>query len=363
MAPYDPLTSVDPNGIPIQGESNFPTNEVVSELNPAAYNVDDNTLGQSEYDFNYTTFPNDISNDNIGHYMVININVPVWMNDARQQRTAYGGVRSGIASQTLTEQASKVDALRFGNANDIGGGGNFTGIVSDTAGGDVREFLAIPRFTRRIKESIALFMPTPVIYNTQNDYQEISLSALGTGLAAQLGGIVGGFVGAARGGGAGGEAGANIGTALGSAGGNLIRNGAMLARYPINPRVEVLFSRTSLRQFVFEFLFAPRNERESQSMERIIRTLRYHSVPEIDPTFFGATFIPPAEFDVTFFHRGVENTRIPRINTCVMDRIEVDYAPQGEYATFKNGHPVAARLSLGLREVEILHKRRVLQGF
>lgn len=312
-----------------------------------AFDVNDNTLGQSEYNFTFTTFPDDISNDYIGHYMVININVPVLLTDSRKARTAYGPSTNrtvNIATQTLTDQASKVDALRFGNAENIGGVTNFGS-----------EPLVVPRFTRRIKESIALYMPTPLVFNTINDYQDISLSSFGSGLLSQVGGLVGGRIG--------GEAGATAGAGIGDTIARGASQAAGLARFPINPRVEVIFSKTALRQFVFEFLFAPRNEKESLNMERIIRTLRYHSVPEIDPATLGWTFIPPAELDITFFHQGRENRKIPRINTCVVDRIEVDYAPQGEYATFSNGHPVAARLSLGLREVELLHKRRILQGF
>jgi hypothetical protein len=51
------------------------------------------------------------------------------------------------------------------------------------------------------------------------------------------------------------------------------------------------------------------------------------------------------------------------MNTCVLDQIEVDFAPTGTYSTFSSGHPVMARLSMGVREIEPLHKRRVIQGF
>ena len=194
-------------------------------------------------------------------------------------------------------------------------------------------------------------MPNPIVFNSQNDYQEISLTSLGGQLATTVAGIGTTFTRQTALG--------NIINGAGQAAGQVSR----LAGFPINPRVEVMFSRTNLRQFVFEFLMAPRNEKESESMKSIIQTLRYHGAPEIDPLTQGFTFIPPAEFDITFFNKGVENTNIPRINTCVLDRIEVDYAPSGTYSTFTNGHPVAARLSLGMREVEIVHKRRVLQGF
>ena len=311
----------------------------------AGFTANDATLGQSQYDFRYRTFPEDLTNDYVGHYMVININVPVFSRQPGTQRSSY------TAGQTLLpSELSKVDALRFGGAVTIPGQNPLVDQLMNTSVAE-REPLAIPRFTRRIAESIAIFMPNPVIFNSQNEYQEISLTALGGQLAATVAGVGTSLTRATTLG--------NIVNSIGGQAGQVSR----LAGFPINPRVEVMFSRTHLRQFVFEFLMAPRNEKESESMKAIIRTLRYHAAPEIDPLTQGFTFIPPAEFDVTFYNKGVENTNIPRINTCVLDRVEVDYAPTGTYSTFTNGHPVAARLSLGMREIEVVHKRRVLQGF
>jgi hypothetical protein len=314
----------------------------LSELDPREN--DDNTLGQSEYDFRYRTFPADIANDYVGHYVVININVPVFGLTGKP-RTSYPQEQD-----ILPDEFSKVDALRFGNAVNVRGLTPITGSRPLES-----EPLAFPRFTRRIKESIAMFMPSPVTYNTINEFQEISLTALAGGLVSSTAGIVASAVG--------GEGAGRLAAGLSDALGNGIGKVSALAGYPINPRVEVMFSKTNLRQFVFEFLMAPRNQQESDYMKAIIRTLRYHAAPELDSVTAGFTYIPPAEFDITFFNKGVENTAIPRINTCVMDRIEVDYAPTGVYSTFSNGHPVAARLSLGMREIEVVHKRRVLQGF
>ena len=48
----------------------------------------------------------------------------------------------------------------------------------------------------------------------------------------------------------------------------------------------------------------------------------------------------------------------------LLEKIDIDYAPaEGKYSTFRNGAPVAVRLSLGFREVEIAHKKRIYQGF
>jgi hypothetical protein len=312
------------------------------------YNISDSSLGQSQYDFRYRVFPADLANDYVGHYMIININVPVFASDGTA-RTAYGGAAFGqnlFPGGARSGEFSKVDTLRFGNAENVGGTSPVTNRNALKA-----EPLAVPRYTRRIKESIAMFMPTPVTFNTINEFQEISLTGMVGGLATGAAALVAGTVF--------GETGASLATGAG----DLLGKASRLSGYPINPRVEVMFSKTNLRQFVFEFLMAPRNEQESENMKAIVRTLRFHSAPELDSTTAGFTWIPPAEFDFTFYNKGVENTNIPRVNTCVLDRIEVDYAPQGVYSTFSNGHPVAARLSLGVREIEVVHKRRVLQGF
>jgi hypothetical protein len=95
--------------------------------------------------------------------------------------------------------------------------------------------------------------------------------------------------------------------------------------------------------------------------------LRFHGAPEINNgaggVGVGLTWIPPAEFDITFFNKGVENFALPRINTCVLEGIDIDYSPHNKYATFRNGHPVAVTMVLYFREVEVAHKARIAKGF
>lgn len=330
---------------------------IVDELKSAGINfnrsLNDSTFGMdsNDYNFDYKVFPEDLTSDNTGHYMVININVPVNISD--ESRSAFQGAEFGT-SLTSKAEYSKVDTLRFGNLPPIPGAKNPV----------QREALAIRRGTRRIKESIALFMPSSLVYSSQNKYEEISMTAIAgnVGKAGMQGGA-GLVVGAISKTYADSLKRGAAGKSTSSATGNPLGTVSSIAGYPINPRVEVLYSTTPQREFVFEILLAPRSETESIAAEQIIKALRYHAAPEIDSLFFGFTFIPPAEFDITFFNKGVENNHIPRINTCVLERIEVDYAPTGVYATFTNGYPVATRLSLGFREIEIIHKERILRGF
>lgn len=321
-------------------------------------------LEQSKYNFRYRAFPDDIGASYNGHYMVINVNVPVETNMA--PRGAYGEVQN-LSTPLNPPQLSTVDKLRFvrnvNGVNTISVGGQQLNVpnIANAA----RGAFGIPRWTRRIEESIALFMPNALTFSQYNAYEDVSLTAIGAGVG--IGGLRSLTTFTQRAGVA------AIGGILGVAG-NVVGRAAQISGSPINPTIEVLFSTTPQREFTFEFLMAPRTESESYTIDAIVKTLRFHAAPEVtnSATILGAPistgnvnlfYIPPAEFDISFYKDGVENTKIPRINTCVLKAIEVDYAPQGPYATFSNGFPVATRLSLVFKEVEPLHKRRILEGF
>lgn len=329
---------------------------------------------QSAYDFNYRIFPEDLGQEDMSHYMVININVQTKSSGSTIPK---GNLPTGTI---LGNELSKVDQLRRGGngrltlpdynfsqsalgqaLNDynffentaLGQGLSqlFSGYnFSETALGKLWASLpegpnGLPpdRKTTRIKESIALHMPNGgLVYTEENKYEEVSMTAVITGAIATAGSLFGA--------------------------GSLVNNTASAAKrigqiagYPINPAVEVLFAARPQRQWMFEVFMLPRSETEVNTVREIIRTLRYHAAPEIIGN--GFFFSPPAEFDITFFQAGKENKNLPRINTCVLDRIDVDYSPEQAYSTFANGHPIAVRLSLGFREVEILHKQRVFEGF
>lgn len=313
-------------------------------------NASGTDLMQSDYDFRYRVFPNDLGMDNLGHYMVININVPTKgiksLNNGLELRTPAGNFTDKI---TPLNQVSKLDTLRYSRA---------------TANNPYRSrpIISVPRQTRRIAESIALHMPqSGLVYTHNNRYEDISLSgALLYGVGAIASGIWGGGLSSNRTNDYRREIGVgNIG--------RLTNFATKVGGNPINPAIEILFSNTLQRVFRFEFLLAPRNEQESVIVDQIIRTLKFHASPEINDgpggLYRGLTWIPPAEFDITFFNKGVENMKLPRINTCVIQQLDVDYNPTGMYATFRNGHSVAIRLMIEFVELEPVSKIRVSQGF
>ena len=332
-------------GTNIQDEIIDRAGQLPGTLSDIWENVNDSTLGQSKYDFTSRIFPTNL--EQLGHYMVININVP--------NRSTYQSLNGRQIFTRLNDEFSKTDVLRFNldkRFYDANGGTQYQGAINR------------PRFTRRIAESIALWTPQTMQYVQRNDYADISLTnmagrvsqfALNTGL-----GLIGGAIGAVNG--SLGNAIIGIGDVF-AEGAQIAAQGAALVGAPINPKVEYLFRNTPQREFLFDFMFAPENQKDSIAMEQIIKTLRFHAAPEIDAGTYGFTYTPPSEFDITFYHRGQENTKIPRINTCVLTQIDVDYAPSGVWSTFYNGHPSTCRMQLRFMETEVVHKLRVAQGF
>lgn len=355
----------------------YGSNTALSEIQSG---IESFGLFQSDYNFNSRVFPEDLATDYNGHYMVININVPVkGTGSGAVKRTGLDDIPGLTGTLAGTGDYSKVDKLRFGTyglpgrpkikpTNTLlGGNAILNSLGANTILSDgVSELgnIALLSGTRRIVESIAIHMPTPVLYNSQHLYEEVSLTSIGGNIGKLLtSGGVGAIAGLITRSFNASQRNAGRGRALYDSVRGVIGTVGSLTGNPINPRVEVLFTNTPQRQFNFEFLMAPKSENESKVMKSIIEVLRFHAAPELSSLGFIPTFIPPAQFDISFFNKGSENLNIPRINTCVMERIEVDYAPTGMYSTFRNGHPVAARLSMSFRELEILHKARITQGF
>lgn len=135
----------------------------------------------------------------------------------------------------------------------------------------------------------------------------------------------------------------------------------MATNRQLNPMVQVLYRSTNLRQFDFSFLMVPKNEKESQSIENIVRKIRAYAAPE----FISGTVIAPAEFKFKFFnHKMQEAPHLPKIGRCVVTKVTANFAPPGTFTTFRNGYPTSCLLTFSATEVEIIDRTMIQQqGF
>lgn len=149
-------------------------------------------------------------------------------------------------------------------------------------------------------------------------------------------------------------------SAVTSAGGDITSRDALLAanRLAVNPKKEVMFKSFGFRQFTFAYTFAPKSQIESETVNEIIETLRFYSLPEIsDGRLF---YILPAEFEIYFMLGQKDNPNIPRLATCVLQRVGVNYSPAGTgWVSLPNGSPVAINITLEFLELELIDRKRV----
>ena len=358
-----------------------------------------NLVGDRKYDTQLLRYPADLGSSDKGHYMVIHINTqvktqfesnlsgdkptivqnggvpPIYSSIGKVGSGAVDliGITDKISGGALTNVATKAGTLiekldTFGIRNGLGQiGSNVTGNRSAS------EILSSgARTIQRTTETIALYMPDTLNFTYNQQYDSTSLTgdlaaAISAGASA---------VDALKAGGATVDGAVGVGSNLTPfimnavaqrSGSGLLRAGfAAITGTVQNPMLEMLYSSPSFRSFRFDFMFYPRDEKEAEEVQKILDSLRFHQAPEIASEGSGFFLIPPSEFDIKFYYNGKENVNIPQISTCVLETIDVDYAPNGFSAyevpgenvpkLGRTGMPVAIRLSLGFKETEILTK-------
>jgi len=133
-----------------------------------------------------------------------------------------------------------------------------------------------------------------------------------------------------------------------------------------NPNLESVFKSVPFREFSFPFTFAPKNEKEKDSVHKILQLFRFHMLPEHQNAANGY-FNVPSEFQITYMYRDMENTYLPRISRCVLKSVDIDYAPEGVISTLppdeKGAPSTLITMSLKFGETEIMTKETVAQGY
>ena len=231
--------------------------------------------------------------------------------------------------------------------------------------------------TRRIQESIAIYLPPNVEDTTNAAYNDMRtglagfLAARGEQIAStqdaekiakELLGSAGGVLsGAAL------RAVSEVAEmALGAEGTTQLVNKAF--GQADNPYMEVLFDAMQLRTFTYNFIFAPKNEKETEEVQKIIQIFRFHMAPELrggQSRFLGL----PSQFDIHYMYlpmgqtnEATENLYYNRIATCVLQNCVTNYTPDG-VKSFEDGAPTKITMTLTFKETELLTKEKINQGF
>lgn len=162
-----------------------------------------------------------------------------------------------------------------------------------------------------------------------------------------------------------------------------------------NPQLQLLYKGIGLREFQFEFIFTPTSSQEADSVNQIINTFLYYSLPEISGPE-SMYYKPPQVFKINFAYTGdqgafsqigqvltntitqalgtqlsglfgpgaqnqnnlIKNSKqakIFEIKDCVLSNVQLDYAPNG-WAAYQDGFPIQTRMTLQFKEMTVQTK-------
>lgn len=379
------FTSVNIKGNSRKGE--YASQATVSGTNSGMYNA------------NIYRYPLDIGSMDKGHYMVIHVN--------QQEHTKYpatlatGDLPTIIQNRIDLQKTNRADDARKTLAIAGAASGKLASVIDDatksTVGSstlkttedlansvgwkNIKKGLTSDAGVRTIKrttDTIALYMPDTVNFQHNQSYSELSTTGLAAGalsVGASLSDSLKGQTDPKK---AKEKFLSNMSPFLaklalkdfGDFGKAIFAGGYGSVE---NPMLELLYQSPQFREFRFDFMLYPRSQKEAKSVYDIINRLHFHQAPEVRQELSSYFMVPPSEFDIKFYYNGQENPNIPKISTCVLTAIDVDYAPNG-FATYEvpgqttatpggTGMPVAIRLSLQFKETEILTKDNFQNGY
>ena len=124
-----------------------------------------------------------------------------------------------------------------------------------------------------------------------------------------------------------------------------------------NPNLELLFQKPTLRPFSFQFKLSARSPEEAAEIVKIIRFFKQNMSPQKGGGSGGTSanlFLKaPNTFQIHYIHAGGdEHPFIGRPKECAMTSFEVDYTPDGNYSTLKDGFMTSYTISMSFKELE-----------
>ena len=144
----------------------------------------------------------------------------------------------------------------------------------------------------------------------------------------------------------------------------------------MNPNTELMFQSVDMRNFALKFKLVPRNAKESKEINQIVKVFKACTLPLRDPgqvmgfndadkpinkgivsAFIGV----PNLCRVSFMRGATEHKVLPRYKMLAVTEVDVNYTPDGTYATYRNdGQPVAIELTINFQETKINFAEEVL---
>ena len=132
----------------------------------------------------------------------------------------------------------------------------------------------------------------------------------------------------------------------------------------INPNVELMYEAPELRGFNLNFKMMPRSETEAKNIFTICQTLKKAMLPsfggKVANTFeSGALLTIPKIVSAKFMTGNKLNKYVTQYKPCAITNVNINYTPDGSYATYEDGSPVATLLSIQFKELKLIFENEI----
>lgn len=340
-----------------------------------------NDIGQGEardssYNLSQHTYPVNLFDEQYGgNYVIFYINVSeeskLVTNGTAGVRDAPGNRRrgdltgrniSGTNAAGSSAAAGVLAGVGLGGALNVGSApGNAVVGGALAAGGSlaISGGASLTNPQKRLDTAIALHMPNQLGIRYGVQYEEDNMAGfqmLSKGAETLTQALSGDFASA---GGTVQSIAANIAITAGLPGAAGTARGMGVAP---NPKKEQVFKGVDFRSFQFQYQFFPRNKKEADNVLEIIHALKYHMHPEYKDGD-GFLFIYPSEFDIVYYSGNSPNPHLHKHTSCVLRDMQVNYTPQGQFNSFKQGMPSQINVDMTFLELGILTKDDIAEGF
>ena len=134
----------------------------------------------------------------------------------------------------------------------------------------------------------------------------------------------------------------------------------------IADRMQLAFKGVDRRSFQYTFKMTPKNAREADEIKKIVAAFKFNMMPEYKEGKRD-TLNYPATFDIEYHYKGKRNDYLNRVSECFLENVSVQYGGD-RYKTFdphnsEGAPPVETSVTLAFKEIEIMHREKIKDGF
>jgi len=130
----------------------------------------------------------------------------------------------------------------------------------------------------------------------------------------------------------------------------------------VNPNVEMMYEAPDLRNFSLTFKMTPHDGNEAKVIRKICQRFKKAMLPSFGgQALFGTVVAPnlitiPNLCQVTFMKGDAVHPSLPQYKQCAISNVDINYTPDGSYATFgdADGTPVSTSITVAFKETKII---------